>query len=146
MAVASQAGRVCVSLGALPWAPRQVSVQRNGPYLPPHLNRQCVMYTVARPVQTVVGASAARDAAHLGAVDRCPAPCRELARDCRWASQDGEKLVGEPGLQELRPLGALPWVACPGVLDVLPGALHWVLAVRLLVGRQVAQAEVRALA
>jgi len=108
MAAASLADQARVGRDALPPGPRRVSVQRNGPYLPVHLDRQCVMYTVAHPVQIVAGAWVVRGVARLGVVGRCLAPCRELARGCRWASQDGEKLVGEPGHQEPRPLGALP--------------------------------------
>ena len=55
---------------------------------------------------------------------RCPAPCRELARGCRWAT-GGKELVCVLVHQELRPLDALPSVACRAALDVLPAALHW---------------------
>ena len=48
--------------------------------------------------------------------------------------------------QELRPLGALPLVACRGVLDVPPVALHWGLDALLLAVPQERQAGEGALA
>ena len=84
---------------------------------------------VAHPVLTVADASADRVVARSGA-GRCPAPCRELARDCRWAS-GGKELVCVLVHQELRPLDALPLVACRAARDVLPAALHWGLDAQL---------------
>jgi len=94
---------------------------------------------VAHPVLTVADASADRVAARSGA-GRCPAPCRELARGCRWAS-GGKELVRVLVHQELRPLDALPLVACRAALDVLPTALHWGRDALLPVVPQERQAE-----
>jgi hypothetical protein len=94
---------------------------------------------VAPPVLTVADASAVRDVARSGA-GRCPAPCRELARGCRWASGDGKELVCVLAHQELRPLGALPLVACRAALHVQPVTLHWGLDALLPVVRQERQA------
>ena len=77
---------------------------------------------VAHPVRTVADASAVRDVARSGA-GRCPAPCRELDRGCRWAS-GGKELVCVLKHQELRPQGALQPVACRSVLDVLKVSRH----------------------
>jgi len=101
------------------------------------------MYMVARLVLTVADASAGRVVARWGA-GRYPAPCRELARGCRWAS-GGKELVCVPVHQERRPLGALPWVACRAGLNVLLVALHWGLDALLPVVRQERQAGAGAL-
>jgi hypothetical protein len=102
------------------------------------------MNMVAHLVLTVADASAGRVVARWGA-GRYPAPCRELARGCRWASG-----VKEPVCvlvqQERRPLGALPWVACRAGLNVLLVALHWELDALLPVVRQERQAGAGALA
>lgn len=45
-----------------------------------------------------------------------------------------------PVHQELRPLGARPWVACRAEMDVLPVALHWGLNALLPVVPQERQA------
>jgi len=120
MAATSLAGQACVSPDALPSVPRQVSVQMNGPFRPGH---RCARYMVARSVLTVGDASAVRVAARSGAC-RYPAPCRELARGCRWASGDGKELVCVQVRQKLRPLDERPLVACRAEMDVLPVALH----------------------
>lgn len=123
---------------AIPSVPRQVSAQMDGLFRPGHLDRRGARYVVAHPVLTVADASAVRVAARSGA-GRCPAPCRELARGCRWAS-GGKELVCVLVHQELRPLGALPLDACRAVLNVLPVALHWEPDALLPVVRQERQA------
>ncbi len=144
MAATSLAGRAFVGRDAIPWAPRQVSVQRNGQYRPVHRDRRCAMNMVDRLVLTVADASVVRVVARWGA-GRYPAPCRELARGCRWAS-GGKELVCVLVHQERRPLGALPWVACRAGLNVLLVALHWGLDVLLPVARQERQAGAGGLA
>jgi len=124
---------------ALPSVPRQVSVQMNGLFRPGHLDHRCARYMVARPVLTVGDAWAVRVAARSGAC-RCPAPCRELARGCRWASGDGKELVCVLVRQKLRPLDERPPVACRAEMDVLPVALHWGLDALLPVVPQERQA------
>ena len=126
MAATSLAGRVCVGRDAIPSAPRQASDQTDGQFRP-HLDRRGARYVVAHPVLTVADASADRVVARSGA-GRFPAPCRELARGCRWAS-GGKELVRVLVHQELRPL------------DVLPTALHWGRDALLPVVPQERQAE-----
>jgi len=122
MAATSLAGRAFVGRDAIPSAPLQVSAQMDGLFRPVHLDCQGARYMVAHPVLTAADASAVRVVGRSGA-GRCPAPCRELARGCRWASS-GKELVCVLAHQELRPLGALPLVACRAALDVLPVARH----------------------
>ena len=142
MAATSLAGRGCVGRDAIPSALRRVPVRRNGLF---HRGRRCAGYMAAHLVRIVADASAVRVAARWGA-GRCPAPCRELARGCRWASGDGKELACVQAPQELRPLGALPLVACRGVLDVPPVALHWWLDALPQVAQQERQAGAGALA
>jgi len=144
MAATSLAGRAFVGWDATPSAPRQVSVQRNGQYRPVRLDRQCAKDVFAHPVLTVADASAGRVVARWGA-GRCPVPCREQARGCRWAS-GGKELVRVLVHQERRPLGALPRVACRAGLNVLLVALHWELDALLPVVRQERQAGAGGLA
>jgi hypothetical protein len=110
----------------------------DGLFRPGHLDRRGARYVVAHPVLTVADASADRVVARSGA-GRCPAPCRELARGCRWA-WGGKELVCVLVHQELRPLDALPLVACRAARDVLPTALHWGLDALLPVVPQERQA------
>lgn len=102
MAATSLADRVCVGPDAIPSAPRQASDQTDGLFRP---GRRGARYVVAHPVLTVADASADRVAARSGA-GHCPAPCRELARGCRWA-WGGKELVCVLVHQELRLLDAL---------------------------------------
>ena len=138
MAATSLADRACVGRDAIPSAPLQASDQTDGLFRPGRLDRRGARYVVAHPVLTVADASADRVVARSDA-GRCPAPCRELARGCRWAS-GGKELVCVLVHQELRPLDALPLVACRAALDVLPTALHWGLDALLPVVPQERQA------
>ena len=123
MAATSLAGRARVGRDAILSAPRQASDQTDGLFRPGHLDRQGARCVVAHPVLAVADASADRVVARSGA-GRCPAPSQELARGCRRAS-GGKELAYVLVRQELRPLDALPLVACRAALDVLPAALHW---------------------